>query len=84
MHTAKVTSKGQVTIPKGVRRLLSINSGDRLAFEIEGNGGLRLSRLPSADPPLKGLLAKYGRGPRVDDEQIRSALAQRAAKKYAR
>ncbi len=84
MHTAKAISKGQVTIPKGVRRLLSINSGDRLAFEIEGNGGLRLNRLPSADPPLQGLLAEYSQGPRVDDEQIGSALAQRAAKKYAR
>ena len=84
MHTAKVTSKGQITIPKRVRHLLAIDSGDRLGFEIDANGGLRVSRLPPEDPPLKGLLAEYGKGPRVDDEQIRSALAQRAAKKYAR
>lgn len=84
MHTAKVTSKGQITIPKPVRHLLAINSGDRLAFEIDPNGGLRVSRLPTGSPPLKGLLAEYGKDPRADDAQIHSALAQRAARKYAR
>ena len=30
MNTAKVTSKGQVTIPKRVRSLMAIRTGDRL------------------------------------------------------
>lgn len=33
---AKITSKGQVTIPKDVREALKIREGDSLLFEVEG------------------------------------------------
>jgi len=32
MEMAKVTSKGQITIPVSIRRLLNINEGDKLLF----------------------------------------------------
>ncbi len=32
---AKVTSKGQVTIPKGVREALELQEGDELLFRVE-------------------------------------------------
>ncbi len=32
---AKVTSKGQVTIPKGVREALELKHGDELLFRVE-------------------------------------------------
>ena len=83
MDTAKVTSKGQVTIPKQVRRLMAIAVGDRLAFEIEGDGRLRVSRVRSEPRPLRGLLSEYAKAGPVDDEQIRAALRRRAAAKYA-
>ena len=31
--TAKITSKGQITVPNQVRRALGVGAGDRLAFE---------------------------------------------------
>jgi antitoxin PrlF len=34
---AKITSKGQVTIPKEIRRALGIKEGDSLLFEVEGD-----------------------------------------------
>lgn len=34
---AKVMSKGQVTIPKGIRDLLKISEGDRVVFIGEGD-----------------------------------------------
>jgi antitoxin PrlF len=34
MSTARVTSKGQITIPAGVRRALGIDQGDDLQFEV--------------------------------------------------
>ena len=34
---AKVMSKGQVTIPKKIRNILGVSSGDRLTFIVEGN-----------------------------------------------
>lgn len=39
---AKVTSKGQLTIPTNVRRALGINAGDSLAFEVEEDGTARI------------------------------------------
>lgn len=34
---ARITSKGQVTIPKAVREALGIKEGDSLLFEVEGD-----------------------------------------------
>ena len=34
---ARVTSKGQVTVPKAVRDALGINEGDAVVFRVEGN-----------------------------------------------
>ncbi|MGH9814975.1 MAG: AbrB/MazE/SpoVT family DNA-binding domain-containing protein [Candidatus Acidiferrales bacterium] len=36
-HHAKITSKGQITIPREVRRMLGVRAGDRLIFEGEAN-----------------------------------------------
>jgi len=35
---ARITSKGQITIPREVRRLLGVRAGDRLVFEGDGKG----------------------------------------------
>ena len=37
IDTAKVMSKGQVTIPKDVRTVLGVSNGDRVSFIVEGN-----------------------------------------------
>ena len=83
MNTAKVTSKGQVTIPKEVRELMAIETGDRLAFDLEEDGRLRVSRVRHEARPLRGMLAEYAKGRPVDDGQVRAALRRRAAAKYA-
>ncbi|MCY4615555.1 MAG: AbrB/MazE/SpoVT family DNA-binding domain-containing protein [Chloroflexi bacterium] len=38
MVTAKITSKGQITIPKDVRERLGLRPGDRLAFTEDEDG----------------------------------------------
>jgi AbrB family looped-hinge helix DNA binding protein len=43
--TAKVTTKGQVTVPKVVRDALGIEEGDELLFRVEGNRAV-LARTP--------------------------------------
>ena len=36
IDSAKVMSKGQVTIPKDVREVLGVSTGDRVTFIVEG------------------------------------------------
>jgi AbrB family looped-hinge helix DNA binding protein len=42
---AKVTTKGQVTVPKVVRDALGIKDGDEVVFRVEGNRAV-LARTP--------------------------------------
>lgn len=46
MVVSRLSSKGQVTIPKKVRDLLGAEPGDTIAYEIQGN----LVRLRRVDP----------------------------------
>ena len=41
VDNAKVMAKGQVTIPKDVRKALGVTSGDRITFIVEG-GSVRI------------------------------------------
>ena len=44
IDNAKVMAKGQVTIPKDVREILGVSSGDRITFVVE-NGSVRVINL---------------------------------------
>ncbi len=37
VDNAKVMAKGQITIPKDIREVLGVSSGDRVSFVVEGN-----------------------------------------------
>jgi AbrB family looped-hinge helix DNA binding protein len=53
---ATLTSKGQITVPKDVRERLGLKSGDRVAFEFEGDSvRLRVEKGRSLEE-LKGSL----------------------------
>jgi AbrB family looped-hinge helix DNA binding protein len=49
---AKITSKGQVTIPRKVRRLLGVDAGDSLLFESDGEA-VRVRPLHKGSPFAK-------------------------------
>lgn len=49
---AKITSKGQVTIPREVRRRLGVKAGDRLEFE-EDEKGMRVTAVREKSPFAK-------------------------------
>lgn len=83
METAKITAKGQITIPKKVRETLSVGSGDRLAFEFDDGHGVRVTPVQKVLKPLRGFLAEHAGDRVVDDAQIRAALRKRAAEKFS-
>ena len=65
LDVAKITSKGQVTIPASVRRELGVESGDRLVFVIEDDGrialyGSNLQVLHAAQGAFAGRAAEAG------------------------
>ena len=51
MDTTSVTSKGQVTIPKEIRRQLGIRQGSRIEFVMAGDRvELRVKSIPANAP----------------------------------
>jgi antitoxin PrlF len=74
MPSASLTSKGQVTIPKVIRELLQVKTGDRVDFVVEGDQVvLRPGTLDLRS--LRGLLHKPGRKP-VSLKEMDAAVAK--------
>lgn len=46
---ARITTKGQITIPRDIRTALHISGGDLIAWELETDGSVRVRRVPSED-----------------------------------
>ena len=86
METAKVTAKGQITIPKAIREALSVSRGDVLAFRIDDSIGVRVFPVRNAPKPLRGFLADAADADtgKRDDAWLRATLRRRAAAKHAR
>ena len=51
IETAKITSKGQITIPNRIRKLLHVQSGASLAFGLSKNGVILLPCKITVEPP---------------------------------
>jgi antitoxin PrlF len=53
---ARITTKGQITVPREVRRALGVRPGDRLIFESDGKGiRVRRVRIESAFSKYRGI-----------------------------
>lgn len=53
---ARITSKGQITVPREVRRILGVRAGDRLLFESDSKGvRVRPGRSKSAFSKYRGI-----------------------------
>ena len=60
---AKVTAKGQITIPREVRAAMRVEPGDFLVWEVDPDGGARVRRAQPLDleyaRALEGLLVEW-------------------------
>ena len=77
MSEAKMTSKGQITVPKDVRLKLNLKPGDRIGFIIEADGRVRLRAAKRDISSLVGILLQTETAPPL--EEMDEAIAQAAA-----
>ena len=81
---ATVTTKGQVTLPRDVRVLLRIGTGDRILFVVGEDGAVQLCKVEARK--LDDLVGILGRSPhrmtvaRMNDS-LRKAARQRARRR---
>lgn len=83
MPHAKITSKGQITLPKSVRERLHVAPGDRVVFRVADDGSVRIEAatidwralLRSVKSPVRGVTIEQmdeGIGEAVRNEMERS------------
>jgi len=67
MTAATITSKGQITIPKDIRSLLSLQSGDRIDFVVDDQGKVSFIPVTKNVTSLKGIVAKPAKPVSIED-----------------
>lgn len=80
MARAKLTSKGQVTIPQEIRVLLSLDTGDSIEFTVRDDGTVVVTPVSADIGDLAGCLAdKTQRRGTVED--MHKAIHKRAGER---
>jgi AbrB family looped-hinge helix DNA binding protein len=82
MSEAKMTSKGQITVPKDIRLKLGLKPGDRIRFLLEADGRVRLMPAKRDISELVGVLPRPRRA--LSIEEMDEAIARAVAEKFAR
>ena len=72
MTVSKITSKGQITVPKAVREALALHPGDRMSFVIHEDGTVTVEAETVDLPSLRGVVKSGGR--HVSIEQMNEAI----------
>lgn len=78
MSAATVTSKGQITIPKSVRKALGVDSGDRIEFIEVAQGEFAIVAATHSVKELNGILRRR-RGKPMSIEQINATIGKRGS-----
>ncbi len=70
MELARVTAKGQATIPKRIREAAHIREGDLLAFELDSNNQIIIKRIDSPiDAELSAVQETLSEWSSLQDEE---------------
>lgn len=71
---AQLTSKGQVTVPVEIRRLLRLERGDRIVFEADGE---RVTvRRAQQESPFTKYAGRYRKGAGKTREEINAEVRE--------
>lgn len=85
MPRARLTSKGQITIPKAIRRRLGLRKGERFEFRVGESGEIVMERgAASEQREIVGLLRHLAPDRPVSLEEMARAVADRARAKEQR
>ncbi len=68
MELAKITARGQTTIPKSIRTAANLDAGDVIAFELRGDHMVVRKVTPVNDDYLEGLSEVLGEWISPEDE----------------
>jgi len=82
MIMCRVSSKGQITLPKRIRRALDINPGARVIFVVKDKTVVLKSLGPSSAHALAGSLAEYQRP--GSPSRVRGEVQKEVARAAAR
>jgi AbrB family looped-hinge helix DNA binding protein len=75
MHTAKLKTNGQITIPAKVRKALTLNSGDRVEFVLVAPGRYELVAVNRDVTELKAMFGPASK--LVSIEAMRATITRR-------
>ena len=79
MPIARISSKGQITIPKDIRSLLDLHSGDKINFIVDESGEVRFLPATQDVSTLKGIIAKPKKA--VSVEEMKASVKARASRR---
>jgi antitoxin PrlF len=79
MSTSTLTSKGQTTIPKDIRKRLNLHPGDRLEFVIDEDGRVLVLTASIDVSELAGILKSPARP--VSVEAMKRAIRKRGGRR---
>ncbi len=77
--SAKLTSKGQITLPKEIRERLGLRTGDRVRFRETGEGTIVVEGVTAELLDLFGALTPPGRR-HVSVEEMNAAIRRSGAR----
>ncbi len=73
MPASKMTSKGQVTIPKAIREQMGVRPGDRIRFTVREDGLIVVEPETRDVRSLAGMLKREGARP-ISVEEMNEAI----------
>jgi antitoxin PrlF len=82
MITAKISSKGQITLPRRIRQALDVKPGERVLFVVEQERVVLRPMGPSTAETLAGSLRSYG-GARQGFRETRAAVKKEVGRAAA-
>ena len=81
---AKVTSKGQITIPKKIREYMQLNESDKVDFKVAEDGSVYITKPQKSIMEYAGMLSHLKKDKPVTIEEMKEAILEEAASRSRR